>query len=59
MVLPLPATCRYRRAERRTGCQFKKDIEKRMVIFTGLTPIAERPTGAGLTLGMGLRAIAA
>jgi hypothetical protein len=25
-----------------------------MVIFTGLTPIAERPTGAGLTLGMGL-----
>jgi hypothetical protein len=30
-----------------------------MVIFTGLTPIAERPTGAGLTLGMGLRAIAA
>jgi hypothetical protein len=28
-----------------------------MVIFTGLTPIAERPTGAGLTLGMGLREI--
>jgi hypothetical protein len=28
-----------------------------MVIFTGLTPIAERPTGAGLTLGMGLRAM--
>ena len=30
-----------------------------MVIFTGLTPIAERPTGAGLTLGRGLRAITA
>jgi len=30
-----------------------------MVIFTGLTPIAERPTGAGLTLRRGLRAITA
>jgi hypothetical protein len=32
---------------------------KRMVFATGSEFIAERPTGAGLTLGMGLRDIAA
>ena len=41
----------------RTGCQFKQDMEKRIVTFTGLTRIAERPTGAGLPLRMGLRDI--
>ena len=29
-------------------------MEKRIVTFTGLTRIAERPTGAGLPLRMGL-----
>ena len=59
MAMPLSTTCRYRRAERRTGRQFKTAIEKRIGERHGFGVIAERPTGAGLMLGMGLRDIAA
>ena len=55
--MPQSTTCRYRRAEHRTGCQCRSGHRKRMVFATGSEFIAERPTGAGLTLGMGLRDI--
>ena len=57
--MPLSTTGRYRRAERLTGCQCRKVIEERMVSATGSEFIAERPTGAGQPLRMGLRDIAA
>jgi len=41
------------------GLPMQEGHRKRMVFATGSEFIAERPTGAGLTLGMGLRDIAA
>jgi hypothetical protein len=55
--MPLSTTCRYRRAERRTGCQCRPGHRKRMVFATSSEFSAERPTGEGLMLGMGLRDI--
>jgi len=57
--MPLYTTGRYRRAERRTGCQRRIGHRRADGVRHGFGVIAERPTGAGLTLGMGLRDIAA